>query len=88
MLAFDLQQSEFESDGSLQFFCKNLCLKRKKIKKDEAPFFKKSDLYQLSIVTLYNNLTSGQSYKHFTIVIYDPRDVIWSIFKSVTTLES
>ena len=32
--------------------------------------------------------TSGQSYKHFTIVIYDPRVVIWGIFKSGTTLES
>ena len=31
---------------------------------------------------------SGQSYKHFTIVIYDPRVVIWGVFKSVTTLES
>ena len=30
----------------------------------------------------------GQSYKHFTIVIYDPRVVIWSIFLSGTTLES
>ena len=30
----------------------------------------------------------GLSYKHFTIVIYDPRVVIWSIFKSGTTLES
>ena len=24
--------------------------------------------------------TSGQSYKHFTIVIYNPRLVLWSIF--------
>ena len=30
----------------------------------------------------------GQSYKHFTIIIYDPRVVIWGIFKSGTTLES
>ena len=33
-------------------------------------------------------LTSGQSYKHFTIVNYDSRVVIWGIFKSGTTLES
>ena len=26
--------------------------------------------------------TSGQSYKHSTIVIYDPRVVIWGVFKS------
>ena len=31
---------------------------------------------------------SGQSYKHSTIVIYDPRVVIWGIFKSGTNLES
>ena len=30
----------------------------------------------------------GQSYKHFTIVIYDPRVVIWGVFKSGTALES
>ena len=33
-------------------------------------------------------MISGQSYKRFTIVIYDSRVVIWSIFKSNTTLES
>ena len=31
---------------------------------------------------------SGQSYKASTIVNYDPRVVIWGIFKSGTTLES
>ena len=31
--------------------------------------------------------TSGQSYKQFTIVIYDSRVVIWGNFKSGTTLE-
>ena len=30
----------------------------------------------------------GQSYKHFTLVIYESRVVIWGIFKSGTTLES
>ena len=30
----------------------------------------------------------GQSYKHFTLVNYDSRVVIWGIFKSGTTLES
>ena len=30
----------------------------------------------------------GQSYKQFTIVIYDSRVVIWGNFKSGTTLES
>ena len=30
----------------------------------------------------------GQSYKQFTIVIYDSRVVIWGNFKSNTTLES
>ena len=33
-------------------------------------------------------LISGQSYKQFTIVIYDSRVVIWGNFKSNTTLES
>ena len=33
-------------------------------------------------------LNSGQSYKQFTLVIYDSRVVIWSIFQSGTTLES
>ena len=32
-------------------------------------------------------LTSGQSYKQFTLVIYDSRVLIWGIFKSGTTLE-
>ena len=31
---------------------------------------------------------SGQSYKQFTLVIYDSRVVIWGIFQSGTTLES
>ena len=32
--------------------------------------------------------SSGQPYKHFTNVIYDPRVIKWCIFKSGTTLES
>ena len=32
--------------------------------------------------------TSGQSYKQFTIIIYDSRVVIWGIFQSGMTLES
>ena len=31
--------------------------------------------------------TSGQSYKHFTLVNYDSRVVIWGIFQSGMTLE-
>ena len=31
---------------------------------------------------------SGQSYKQFTLVIYNSRVIIWGIFKSGTTLES
>ena len=31
--------------------------------------------------------TRGQSYKQFTLVIYDSRVVIWGIFQSGTTLE-
>ena len=30
----------------------------------------------------------GQSYKQFTLIIYESRVVIWGIFKSGTTLES
>ena len=33
-------------------------------------------------------LTSGQSYKQFTLVIYEPRVVIWGIVKSGMTVES
>ena len=33
-------------------------------------------------------LASGQSYKHFMIVIYNPRVIIWGVFKSGTSLES
>ena len=33
-------------------------------------------------------LICGQSYKQFTLVIYDPRVVIWSVFQSGPTLES
>ena len=32
--------------------------------------------------------SGGQSYKQFTLVIYNSRVVIWGIFKSGTTLES
>ena len=39
-------------------------------------------------VILAQAWTCGQSYKHFTVVNYDPRVVIWGIFKSGTTLES
>ena len=35
-----------------------------------------------------NWIISGQSYKQFTIVIYDTRVTVWGIFKSDTTLES
>ena len=37
--------------------------------------------------TFYSNIC-GQSYKQFTIVIYDSRVVMWGNFKSGTTLES
>ena len=36
----------------------------------------------------FRHTPSGQSYKQFTIVIYDSRVVIWGNFKSGTTLES
>ena len=35
-----------------------------------------------------NHKTSGQSYKQFSVVIYESRVVIWGIFMSGTTLES
>ena len=35
-----------------------------------------------------NYESSGQSYKHFTLVNYDSRVIIWGIFKSGTTLET
>ena len=33
-----------------------------------------------TLVSSRNHLTRGQYYKHFTILIYDLRVVIWSIF--------
>ena len=39
-------------------------------------------------VELWQPRPSGQSYKHFMIVIYDPRVVKWGVFKSGMTLES
>ena len=36
----------------------------------------------------HNSETSGQSYKHFTLINYDSRVVIWGIFQSGMTLES
>ena len=36
----------------------------------------------------YNINYCGQSYKHFTLVIYNSRVVIWGIFQSGMTLES
>ena len=41
--------------------------------------------YRKSILT---DLCCGQSYKHFTLVIYKSRVIIWGIFNSGTTLES
>ena len=38
--------------------------------------------------SFHNHKTSGQSYKHFTLVNYESRVIIWDIFKSGTTLES
>ena len=37
--------------------------------------------------TVYTNIW-GQSYKHFTLINYDFRVVIWGIFQSGMTLES
>ena len=43
-------------------------------------------IYRLMV--LLTCLSSGQSYKHFTLVNYDSRAVIWGIFQSGTTQES
>ena len=43
----------------------------------------------VDLVPSFNQLFhSRQSYKQFTLVIYESRVVIWGIFKSGTTLES
>ena len=39
-------------------------------------------------ISIVAELICGQSYKQFTLVIYDSTVVIWGIFKSGTTLES
>ena len=40
------------------------------------------------MVTLPLKIICGHSYKHFTLVNYDSRVVIWGFFQSGTTLES
>ena len=45
-------------------------------------------VWTLRQVVFCRFLTSGESYKQFTLVFYDSRVVIWGIFKSGTTLES
>ena len=35
---------------------------------------------QQAVLRLQQEVTSGQSYKQFTIVIYESRVVIWAIF--------
>ena len=46
------------------------------------------DFTEMSTLEVTWQVSSGQSYKQFTLVIYDPRVVIWSVFQSGTTLES
>ena len=46
----------------------------------------KNKLYMTRVIPKPSS--SGQSYKQFTLIIYDSRVVIWGIFKSGTTLES
>ena len=62
------------------FVVKKLCLfEKSKMNYKEAgdgPFLKE------------RSKLSGQSYKQFTLVIFDSGVVIWGIFKSGTTLES
>ena len=46
-----------------------------------------------NIIIFYNylrvlSLYSGQSYRHFTIINYNSRVVMWGIFKPGTTLKS
>ena len=45
---------------------------------DQKQQIKKSDILQSNMLLSIH--TSGQSYKHFTIVIYNSRVVLWSIF--------
>ena len=48
----------------------------------------KTLLAHVCLPTRVNGLSSGQSYKQFTIIIYNSRAIIWGNFKSGTTLES
>ena len=66
---------------------------KKKPCKSDSSFKSSVELSQrtLSIgdsISVLRLVSSGQSYKHFMLVIYDPRVVIWGIFKSGTTLVS
>ena len=45
-------------------------------------------LTKQSVLFVHDITSCGQSYKHFTLVNYDSRVVIWGIFQSGTTLES
>ena len=52
---------------------------------DACKFFVQSSIQKQRIAV---REPCGQSYKQFTLVIYDSKVVIWGIFKSGTTLES
>ena len=52
-----------------------------------STYLKSTDGYILTEVYLLEQIC-GQSYKHFMLVNYDYRVVIWGIFQSGTTQES
>ena len=43
---------------------------------------------KLCLINVFSDQTSGQSYKHFTLVNFNSRVILWGIFQSGTTLES
>ena len=68
------------------------------LKKNYHYFFTNQILGAVAADLLYKSMpglcliisraASGQSYKQFTLIIYNSRVVIWGIFQSGTTLES
>ena len=58
------------------------------LKQDESLSKFSSFSVSKTILQNFDDKTSGQSFKQFTLVIYKSRVVIWGIFKSGLTPES
>ena len=90
-LNFDLHQRGFLFAGRLEALADRLgrICRKMLLEKTRVTVFFQRTLTASGEVSLYLQLAScGQSYKYFTLVIYDSRVVIWGIFKSGMPLGS